>query len=79
MTAKEMFRNLGYIKCIEEVTGDIIYCKQNLCVEFLVNHQTVVAQRMTCSGGNAVNYGAEVDVALFQAIQKQLEELGWIE
>lgn len=78
MTAEEMFRNLGYIKYFEEFTGDIVYSNQNLCVEFLVNHQTVVAQRMTCSGGNAVNYGAEVDVALFQAIQKQLEELEWL-
>lgn len=78
MTAKEMFKNLGYIKYIEAVTGNIVYCKQNLCVEFSVNHQTVVAQRMTSSGGDAVNYGAGVDVALFQAIQKQLEELGWL-
>lgn len=79
MTAKEMFRKLGYIKYIKDDTGEIVYRKQNFLVEFSTIKQTVVAQRMTISLGNAVNYQAiEVDVALFQAIKKQLEELGWL-
>ena len=79
MEAKEMFKKLGYIKYIGVDTDDIVYRKQNLCVEFSANKQTVVAQRMTISLGNDVTYRAfEVDVALFQAIQKQLEELEWL-
>lgn len=79
MTAKEMFRKLGYIKYTKDDTCEIVYRKQNFLVEFSAIKQTVVAQRMTISWGNAVNYQAiEVDVALFQAIQKQLEELEWL-
>ena len=79
MTAKEMFKKLGYIKYIGVDTDDIVYRKQNLCVEFSAIKKTVLVQRMTSSGEDIVNYGAEVDVALFQAIKKQLEELWWIE
>lgn len=79
MTAKEMFRNLGYIKYIEAVTGGIVYRKENYFVEFMADNKTVVTELMAISFGNAVTYRAfEVDAALFQAIQKQLEELGWL-
>lgn len=78
MEAKEMFKKLGYIKYIGVDTGDIVYRKQNLCVEFSAIKKTVLAQRMTSSEEDIVNYGAEVDVALFQAIKKQLEELEWL-
>lgn len=78
MTAKEMFRKLGYIKYIKDDTGEIVYRKQNFCVEFSAIKKTVLVQRMTSSGEDIVNYGAEVDVALFQAIKKQIEELGWL-
>ena len=70
MTAIKMFKKLGYIKYINRDTGDIVYRKENFYVEFKVRNQTVVADRMAMS--------FEVDVALFQAIQKQLEELGWL-
>lgn len=80
MTAKEMFRKLGYIKYTKDDTGEIVYCNQNFLVEFSTIKQTVVTEFMTMNYGNDVTYRAfEVDVALFQAIQKQLEELGWIE
>lgn len=79
MTAEEMFLKLGYIKYIRPVSGNIIYCKQNFIVEFSAIKQTVVTEFMTMNYGNTVHYRAfEVDVALFQAIQKQLEELGWL-
>lgn len=84
MTAEEMFEKLGYTKYTKDITGDrlyrdIVYRNQNFFVEFSAIKQTVVAKRMTINWGNAVNYQAiEVDVALFQAIQKQLEELGWL-
>lgn len=70
MTAIEMFRNLGYIKYINRNTGNIVYRKENFYIRFIVRNQTVVADRMAMS--------FEVDVALFQAIKKQLEELGWL-
>ena len=80
MTAKEMFRNLGYIKYIRPVTGNIIYRKQNLFVEFSAIKQTVVTEFVSMNYRGTVTYRAiDVDVALFQAIKKQLEELGWIE
>ena len=80
MTAEEMFKKLGYIKYIRPVTGGIVYRKGNFFVEFSAIKKTVVALQMLISLGNDVTYRAfEVDVALFQAIQKQLEELGWIE
>lgn len=75
MTAKEMFRNLGYIKYnminngnIDN--GNIVYRKKNFYIKFIVRNQTFIADQMAMS--------FEVDVALFQAIQKQLEELGWL-
>lgn len=71
MTATEMFRNLGYIKYTMVGTGNIVYRKKNFYVKFIVRNQTVIADRMAMS--------FEIDVALFQAIKKQLEELGWLE
>lgn len=79
MTAKEMFRKLGYIKYTKDDTGEIVYCNQNFLVEFSTIKQTVVTEFMAMNYGNTVTYRAfEVDVALFQAIQKQLEELEWL-
>ncbi len=80
MRAKEMFRKLGYIKYTKDGTGDIIYQKENFFVEFIADNKTVVTELMVIRYGDTVTYRAfEIDVALFQAIQKQLEELGWIE
>lgn len=79
MTAEEMFMKLGYIKYIRPVTGNIIYCKQNLIVEFSAIKQTVVTEFVSINYRNTLTYRSlDVDVALFQAIQKQLEELGWL-
>ncbi len=79
MTAKEMFRKLGYIKYTKDDTGEIMYQKENFFVEFISHNKTVVTEFMAMNYGNTVTYRAfEVDVALFQAIQKQLEELGWL-
>lgn len=79
MTAKEMFRKLGYIKYTMDDTGDIMYQKENFFVEFITDNKTVVTELMVISFGNDVTYRAfEVDVALFQAIKKQLEELEWL-
>lgn len=71
MTAQEMFKKLDYIKYINRNTGDIVYRKQNFYIRFIVRNQTFIADKMAMS--------FEVDVALFQAIKKQLEELGWLE
>ena len=70
MTAEEMFKKLGYIKYIGTVTGNIVYRKKNFYIKFIVRNQTFIADQMAMS--------FEVDVALFQAIKKQLEELGWL-
>ena len=79
MTAEGMFMKLGYIKYIRPVTGGIVYRKENFFVEFIPDNKTVVAELMVIRYGDTVTYRAfEVDVALFQAIQKQLEELGWL-
>ncbi len=70
MTAEEMFMKLGYIKYIRPVTGNIIYCKQNLYVEFSAIKQTVVTEFVTMNYSNTFTYRAlDVDVALFQAIK----------
>lgn len=80
MTAQEMFRILGCIKYTKDDAGDIMYQKENFFVEFISRNKTVVTELMVTSFGNDVTYRAfEVDVALFQAIKKQLEELGWLE
>lgn len=77
MTAEEMFRKLGYIKFTKDDTGDIMYQKENFFIEFISRNKTVVTELMVISFD--VTYRAfEVDVALFQAIQKQLEELEWL-
>ena len=79
MTAEEMFMKLGYIKYIRPATGGIVYQKENFFVEFISDNKTVVTELMVIRYGNTVTYRAfEVDVALFQAIQKQLEELEWL-
>ena len=57
-----------------------MYQKEKFFVEFIPDNKTVVAELIVIRYGDTVTYRAfEVDVALFQAIQKQLEELGWIE
>ena len=79
MTAQEMFKKLGYIKYINRDTGDIVYRKQNTFVEFSAIKQTVVTAFVSMYYKDTLAYRAlDVDVALFQAIQKQLEELGWL-
>ena len=79
MTTEEMFMKLGYIKYIRPVSGGIVYRKENFFVEFIPHNKTVVAELMVIRYGDTVTYRAfEVDVVLFQAIKKQLEELGWL-
>lgn len=79
MTAKEMFRKLGYIKYTKDDTGEIVYRKQNRFVEFSAIKQTVVTAFVSMYYKDTLAYRAlDVDVALFQAIKKQLEELGWL-
>lgn len=80
MTAEEMFMKLGYIKYIRPASGNILYCKQNFIVEFSAIKQTVATEFVSINYRNTLTYRAlDVDVALFQAIKKQLEELGWLE
>ena len=79
MTAKEMFENLGYQK-MRDSENSIIYDKADILhyyqILFSKNDQPV-----------SINYNHldvtyttvfPVDIKLFLAIQKQLEELGWL-
>ena len=79
MTAKEMFENLGYQK-IRDSENSLIYDKADILhyyqILFNKNDKTVFIKYNHLD----VTYTTffPVDIKLFLAIQKQLEELGWL-
>ena len=78
-SAREMFEELGYQK-VRDSENSLIYDKANLLhyyqILFNKNNKTV---SIKCNHLD-VTYTTffPVDIKLFLAIQKQLEELGWL-
>ena len=76
MTAREMFEKLGYEynECYFERTLDDIYYQKNgkytPQIRFNLNHKCVQDYREG-------NKSSAFDIKLLQAINKQIEELGW--
>ena len=76
MSAKEMFEKLGYEynECyFEEDLDEIYYRKKGKYtpqIKFSLNHKCVTVYREG-------NKSSAFDIKLLQAINKQIEELGW--
>lgn len=74
LSAKEMFEELGYVKMQDHFytinywkgRNETIYSH----IDFDLNNKTVIAIWW--------DENQEIDMPTFKAIQKQLEELGWI-
>ncbi len=74
MSAKEMFEKLGYAVVYTNDNGDIEYKKQFEYVKvtiYFVNKEKVIEM----SSDAEITYTIEFDE--LQAINKQVEELGW--
>ena len=75
MNAREMFEKLGYEEIFKQNT--ITYKKQKGCyfyyICFKLNKKTVYKSKGTC--GKEV--ASSIDLEELQAINKQIEELGW--
>ena len=76
MPAKEMFKKLGYeyTECwFCEELGEIYYEKNGIYtpqIKFSLLHKTISVYRVE-------NKASSFDIKLLQAINKQVEELGW--
>lgn len=72
MTAKEMFMNLDYKVVIENEEEIIYQCTYNedLDIQFLKKYKVV---------GGTPTYDYFCNMPLLKAINKQVEELGWLE
>lgn len=76
MKAKEMFEELGYEynECyFEETLEEIYYQKKGKYtpqIKFSLNHKCVTVYREG-------NKSSSFDIKILQAINKQVEELGW--
>ena len=76
MTAKEMFEKLGY-KLIENVWNKNLITYKYIQYELDFD----LVDKSYLFGEDEVEYwgSASIDLALHQAIVKQMKELGWIE
>lgn len=76
MSAKEMFEKLGYEyieNCFENELVEIYYKKEGKYtpqIQFNLDHKCVRVYRED-------NKSSHFDIKLLQAINKQIEELGW--
>ena len=81
MSAKEMFEKLGY-ECERDDNNWLIYNKKAV-VDYKItfvkrgdyNNQECVEIKPTING--QPHYFVRLDIDLLQAINKQVEELGW--
>lgn len=75
MNAKEMFEELGYKEDFPDDYDEILYSKP------ILNKETFayIDSKMICFGENRVWFTNKSDLSLeeLQAINKQVEELGW--
>lgn len=89
LSAKEMFEKLGY-KCTEEIIFPkdedfrqwaIVYTKKDYkdkyIIEFFLTDK-IYRTYMYCHAFKEPFELVRIDMPTFKAIQKQLEELGWI-
>lgn len=75
MSAKEMFEKLGYTEY--EETYKYIYYKESLGKIVIFNKETRLVQlHIEDSYGCRIGYNL-LSISLLQAINKQIEELGW--
>ncbi len=75
-TAKEMFEELGYVF---EINDNFIEYYKNSKKSFFV-YKHVCFDLVNKSYSASCNYeNMEIDMPTFRAIQKQLEELGWLD
>ena len=79
MTAKEMFENLGYQK-IRDSENSLIYDKADILhyYQILLNKNDKTVSIKYNQQDHSYTTFFPVDIKLFLAIQKQLEELGWL-
>lgn len=82
MTAKEMFEKLGY-KCQED-DFSIEFIKQMKCplnnkkVEYVIEfYKDIKTFSCEALSNNKEHYTNDIDMKELQAINKQVEELGW--
>lgn len=68
MTAKEMFKELGY-ECSK-------YYDRNIMIQYYDEEENQIVFWIMEQEFSASNFSLTVDE--FKAIQKQMEELGWI-
>lgn len=73
MTAKEMFEELGYK--LARYGNDVEYCKQFEYAKINI-YFTNFAKVIEISSNKDIAY--TVDLKELQAINKQIEELGWL-
>ena len=77
MTAKEMFRKLGYKykEPILKVYGDRYFYYEDIFKEKLIIFYLKEKEVMTSHNHREM----DIDMPTFKAIRKQLEELGWLD
>lgn len=81
MNAKEMFENLGYTyqeAYFEDELDEINYSKNGrwaLQIIFSLNHKSI----MVCRKYEGKSRPIAISVEILQAINKQIEELGWLD
>lgn len=76
-TADEMFRKLGYTKFTSE-TGDILYMKNLFMITFIIDNKTFITEYKQGDYNFPKIRPFEVGIEELQAINKKVEELGWI-
>lgn len=81
MSAKEMFKELGY-ELVFENEEVLRYRKnKNLDVEFWKVYEKITGEKMRkyIKVSNVRNIPYFISVELLKAINKQIEELGWLD
>lgn len=74
MTAKEMFEKLGYEQ--EEMYNCIYYNKGQKCIEIWLNAKEIQCNEYIKEDEHYIP--ADITFEELQAINKQVEELGWL-
>ncbi len=71
MTAQDMFEKLGYEKRIKENYYITFYLDKSV-IEFDLTDKTIFL------ANDLYRYGKHISIKEYQAIKKQMEELGWL-
>ena len=81
-TAREMFEELGY-KIYEIYQKHVCYNKEveinNIIFLYIITFKDKTYHAYQCTEEDYGDDGITIDMKLFKAIQKQLEELGWLD